>query len=258
MALSYECGELPGYPREEWPGNGMFIGIRQLMCNWDDRYDLLTELDSEPNRLYPYLEAINAYPVAARIEPFGVPEEDATTYRTGKYALAVLTVTYRNNAPAIHKNILISEEFYTTGQNEPVPHELLQWTDGTELESYEAPTRWASGFDWTVTFHRVMGVPGAADTMVDYTNNATVVSPTYSRAFPAHTLVYRGYALYHSVGWGKMPWYKLQYRFSWHPFGANKHWRPETGQYEALEVKSTGQPYINYPLGSFVALGMDF
>lgn len=245
--------ELNGWPKEKWTQDA-FTAERLLICAWDDRDEVVAEMAANGGQLYPYKPWMGARSVGASAVGYGTMKGEASP-GLGYYDEAAVTVYYSTSAPTMVSTggAYVSESIEPSAEYLQVDYEDFRWgsSSGTEAKPSEAPTKLIPGIDYILTFHRVMYIPDAANTLVDYCNAGPVSAYTLRRTFPAETLLYRGYTASRDLGGGSSMTWKYSLRFSYRPAGWNTFWRAETGTFEPIyHVNGSGR-YINHPLGNF-------
>jgi hypothetical protein len=246
--------ELNGWPKERWTDDA-FTAERCLKCDWENRYDVVSEMAAEGGQVYPYRTSLKARAIGASCAGFGDMRGE-TSPGIGYYEFAAVTVYYSTIAPQYvsTNGVFVSEFMEPTTELIRGDYEDFCWSsnkDGTAIKPAEAPTKLIPGINYILVFHRVHQIPGAAESLTDYCNAGPCAAYTLGRVFPPETLLYRGYTASRDLGLGTLPTWKYALTFSYRPVGWNTFWRAEKGTYEYLyHAKGTGR-YINHPLGNF-------
>jgi len=262
--FSVDFGEMHGYPKSRWV-RGEFRATRRLICDWGDRVTLLNELNTNLGSRYPYREGpiyevaplwySMAFAYAVEIDPFPAKEtEDGTLstetgQSTAQYDQAVLTVHYSSSGPnwSTNRGTFITERLEPYTKHGMAAKTHLKWTDDKPLER-DLPWSWHS-WEYVLTFHRLTGPPSGSLALIGTTNNNVVGSLIGN--FAIGTLLYKPPTILRTAEWGGIEKWQATYRFPIHPYGWNKHWRPNTADFENVYKTSDGLQYLQYPLAAF-------
>lgn len=273
--------EVAGYPQERWD-QGNFLAVRRLRCLWTDRMQLLTELNTEKGRYYPYPTGpwwkdsddniiVGAVAVAADIFPthrerdriladtelgqvtgHQVTIDDLLTVAVGTYEFVDIIVRYSNNGPVWRGNkTTIRETIEPMAINESVPDRDLRWGSGTGPPVQQSIPFIFYGMEYVATVNLLLEPPAHTLDYVGRCNSNAVGTESMGLVFPAETLLFKPPTITRSATWSGQARWQSTYRFSYHPAGWNTFWRPSTQTYESIYVKNSNTRYVQYPPTTF-------
>ncbi len=248
MSFTVNAFEMQGWPKSRWK-NGQFHGERKLICDWDDRVQLLVELNMIENLVYPYPEGpSNALAYQADIDPQPGAQTSRPSPQTTAYEKAVITVRYRSNWGFLVGGDIIHERIEPTGDFHTVDYTKLYW-DSSQAEQFtsgEAPGRIFYGYDYVKTFRNQVGVPSWVQSYTGFVNSNVVNAPMLQQSFEAETLLFKPPTLIDAVNFAGAPVWDIYTRLSWVPQGWNKFWYAKNQQYQ-VAYQSDGTEYKNHP-----------
>lgn len=237
MAFSVSFEEEDKFPRCTWE-NGVFVGTRRLICDWDDRDTLLMEIDTYPNNEWPYHDGpSNALANKAAIEPLGAQTNAAGT--RADYDKARLTIQYTNAVRALDGGATLMSEwldFYT--QTRQLDEGLFRWDSnaGEPLRDGEAPHYALHGMIYVARFHNVLAVPSWVTGRLQTCNENPVACLLLGLVFAPETLRYQPPKIRTSVSLAGRSTVEVTTSYLHHPVGWNTFLREESGLWEPLYV----------------------
>lgn len=250
------------------PTGGMgadgFAGTRLLVCDWADKFTLMSQLKG--GTLSGTYYAPHGFPGfdSSRVDSitFAPFDErvlaDGADTTTATYAKALLTVNYRTGLTADPSNPdspLFQESIEPFAEFLTLPAAGFKWgsTTGDALKDEEAPGKLFKGLNWVYTLPSVVTIPDAVFDLVGKVNDSAIVSISLGRTFAAETLLYNPPLLRRDVTTdGTSLSWNLQYRFGHKPQGWNRFWRASTQTWD--RIYNASGPADPYETGDFTAL----
>lgn len=255
-----DYNEEAGWPKGVW-SKGEFIGIRRLICDWDDRFALIEWLDRYPNSIYPYADGpFDAIARHVAIEGMG-EQGNVTQYygdddpanRTGSVVLATypkarVTVKYSTEGPRYVGRTLTSEWLLPDTTTMPLNPAIFRWNNNTGkvLDEGERPVHIRYGFQYVIRFHKLWAVPTWVLGRMGTCNSNVVGGNLLGLTFAAERLLYQPPTIRTGLTVGAVPTYDVTIHYKYHPAGWNKFWRQSTATYEDIYLAG-GAQYIQYP-----------
>jgi hypothetical protein len=273
--------EMEGSPVESNTESG-FTATMTLQCDWDDRWDLMTQLlaNDAGQLIYPHQPDFNAYAQTASAK--GVGQVTGTGMNSVViYEKALITVNFATQGaggqgePDGDGN-LIAESLEPYIENLPMPtikpngKPAFLWWDGSTKEVVapeEAPVRQIRGCYYILKRFNRVTIPTAALSLMGTVNNNTVTSVSLGVSFEPETLLFTPPTLERTTSkTGDLGWtesYRFNYRPNFDPDtgianGWNRFWKASAGTYwDMYYVDDDGVPterVLIYPTGNFALL----
>jgi hypothetical protein len=123
-------------PQEKYLAGGHFQGIAQYVCDWSDRYSLISEVGQDGGELYPHNTSTSARAYAANIVGYGKCSQHASNSSLVAYPHALVTVFYSTRAPQVYQGKFVTEEIEGRFEYQPLDTSKLHWT-GVTGPAYE-------------------------------------------------------------------------------------------------------------------------
>jgi hypothetical protein len=230
--MGVEYAEMQGFPIGRWQ-NGYFDGQRRLKVAWNQSSALLNELEGTS---WPYSDGDNyCTPYRADIRPMPNCRQRGSD-SIASYDYAIIDMYYTTRGPRWQplQSQYIEERISSCTKSFKVnTKDALEWADGTEIASGDAPTIMEHGLRYDITYDKVTSMPSQVMSFVGYVNNNSVYSPTLGMTFAADTLMYVGADVASHYSWGKLPRFKITYKFDYWPYGHHMKFRSGKG-YEVM------------------------
>ena len=242
-------GEMPGYPVGEWQ-SGHFLGIRKLLVGWNERSDLLDELDAAATGVWPYADGPStAICRRVRIEPLHqehAAQTNAAGAQEAEYDFAVITAWYSTKGPTYYGGNLYNETIQPSRAYETVLPKGLKWSGGTALDDNEQIPMLRSGCTLVQHWPRVMSIPSWVLGNIDCVNANVYTSPLLGISFAAERLLYTMPSIDAEVTMGKLTTYSVMTRCLYRPVSWNYHWRATAKAWEEIYLADGTTPYKQY------------
>lgn len=252
----YPFEELEGSPQEEYLEDD-FRATMDVICAWETRRRLCHYFMVQ----FPYYERMWANGVFVRIRSIGVqPYTSETTEQKGLpshafYEKAKLTLQYtwkgpdndnqqnpdqneNDNTNLWEESIEPQCEFLT------LPYDQFSWdADKKEpLREEEAPGILLKTLDYRVTFYNVTSPPSGILSAVGCVNSNTISARRLGLSFAPETLLYQPPVMSQTVSTAGSQGWKIDYRFTYKPWGWNKFFKPTNeegmvGKWKSLYYK---------------------
>lgn len=251
----------------ETQSDDAFEAQRDLICAWDDRLTLATQLLGRsvdlggadftifPPNGYPHNDSAKARRV--QIAPFkpGVPDDESSDEES-HYPQALVAVNYSTSGgPLFDQNDDKGREESITSAVEYLmaAPETLQFSDGTIIRDIEVPAKLLNTLVYQVTLFKL---PAIRDSMLDNAgkvNSSGLTATTLNKVFGAETLLYEPGEFRRNVQPnGDVEW-TADLKFSYRPDGWNKFWNFKADAFQAIETPD-GTTKNPYPTADFVAM----
>lgn len=241
---------------EQWTDSLLSADV-QLKCAWSQRTGILNNILLTPLE-WPYQPGNAIYAVSGSIKPFTGEKGtiDGSGYAWDEALLSVHfeTLAVGDDPGGGGGQVIYSESIEPTAEFLTIPPTDFRWgsATGTALKQEEAPGRLEIGLDYIVTFYKMASVPAWVLTLINKTNNASVVSASLGVTFGAGTLLFNPPKISRSVSLGGSGAYTIQTRYTYKASGWNYFYRAETGTYVQMYHKDGGgSPYLNFATADF-------
>jgi hypothetical protein len=94
-------------------------------------------------------------------------------------------------------------------------------------ETDQGPSRIVRGWNYTLTFNRVMSLPQAILDLTNHVNKDTVVSRLLGVHFDPETLLFNPPTAKRRWNYTAFPYWELTYKLGWRQEGWNRYWNPK-------------------------------
>lgn len=262
MAItSYELARHQHAPtdavREQWTALGHFEATRWVLCAWEDRHALVSELgaySSGGGQWWPYGTTMLARLAAATC--YGYGRSSYTVEGLAEYEWALIELFYSTfevpyDAVAPY---LLSESIDSFTEHliyEKDEDRGWTWTDSGGPVN-QAVGIASFGLRYLLTLYDLAEPPSAAAAYLGYCNASAWSTATLGLVFQAQTLLLADVRIDRTVRLATLPKYTMTYVFWFRPNGWNKFWNSETGAWET--ITSGGAQLVPYPTVDFTLL----
>lgn len=248
--------ELEGYPQES-EGEGKFSATRKLLVDWPARELLRSALLTWPGAIYPYRSDWNVRCRHVNVEPWaGISESGGLA----SYQWAILTAEYStpnigdaqpypaNKDPEkyLTPSCAISETWASSVEGIRQPYTLFTWSDGTALESDEAPTKPLYRGVYTLNRFYLPQVPDEAAEWVGTLNSETVTTLLLfggTKTFAPYTLMLGPAQMGAQISPLGQQSYQVSYPFIYRAETWKKFWRGDSKDWDSILLASDGSAY---------------
>lgn len=250
--------ELDGSPIESLE-DGLFTAKMILLCDWEDRFDLINNLTKLGGFPYPHDDTWGATCRSATVEKYKSEKTTANLEEWAAYEKAKCTAHF--SSPTWDQPLFVGGTIETTEEILPavegvqLDHRFFQWTatPGTPLKAGEAPIKPLYFAEYQKTHHNIytssIGTSyttlAEALALVDSVNDASVNAKVLpGLTFAAGTLLMKPPVIRR-----KGYWTDIIYRMGWNKMGWNKFWNGATQEWQSIYIRDAdpAEQYFNFP-----------
>jgi len=249
MTIQYspavECYEIPGTKVEKASAfNGISCSV-QLMCLWDERWDLVDDIMGNP-RTWPYVTTgFTPAPVEATLREWPQGAKWGTDGAEQACSFEFAAVQFDYSSQLLENAV---ETIEPSMEAMPLDHRLFTWGtgNGQSLAENEAPPRILRSLIFGRTRYNLGALPATFLSAIGCTNDAPYSSASLGITFATDTLLYLpapASRSFYNVGAGG---YTATFKFAYKPDGWNKYWRASTQTNSPLYLPDGATRYWAY------------
>ena len=255
MAITTTHYEMHFSPQSRWV-RGEFDGWRTFMVPWNSRDEFIIEIGTYPEWTWNGAEGpSDALAYRVDIRPYPNTKQKAalgSSYST--YDWALIRVAYSTRGPKFTDGYSVEEWITPAASGKSILPGSKTWNDGETLvsttNSHLVKEIHGGTFHQKRSRLTAVQVPSNLYTNIGSVNSNAVTPKLLPVGFAAGQLLYVTPYVHAEFAWDSGLVYTVEYRYKIHANNWNKHWNPETAQYEFVKHAS-GNIYYHYPVVAF-------